>query len=1042
MKNSQNFIILSKRVLSFLLLVIHGYLSAQNCYYVTLSQSSVQFPLTGGTSYVTVSPAAGCSSGVITASNVPSWVSVSGGSILTITCSATTSYRSGSFTIMVNGSTVNGITITQGTAPTTPTPTPPACSISGFPSTITVAKLGETKSYSLSFSNCSAQYVTEFKTTSNGPLPNWLTITQPSPSTINVVANRNDTGALRSVIIHGNTPSGGSVAAMITQEDCLLAWYEDSDGDGFGDALGTPVFSCERPNKGGLPYQYVQNNNDNCPYIYSTVNSGCQTGYVHENFNWITADSYDSKGALIASSKSYFDDLGKPDVSLSKDFVQNKVWGTETLYDSFGRPYKTSFVAPSPLTTLQKVNFFKTPAEISSSSLPNSVTVSSPITANTTVQAMDLVTGTAAIGTGLNVNFNAKTIVLKNGFSVTATAGSSFKATPVVFPDNSVNASLANYYSDSNTLELYQATAEQPFSQTNYDILNPGNIINIVGGNKINGDWKTGYSYTVPAAQEMYYVYGSDYYEGPVVSGKEEVITKFYKSVSVDANGVENVAFSDGEGKILASARSGGSANYPVVSLIGNQGFVDVHIPAGISSSQVALIGAASLYKVYDLKTGAIAAMPLTGGKAYRVEALSVPATDPKVYITAGAPTPQAGALGITYRVNYYDYAVNVYNKTGQLLKSIQPNGYVSNSTIVANPAHMTSSNFASTFKYNALGQLTETTSPDEGTSRFAYRKDGQIRYSQSALQADTKISYTDYDTLGRPVESGVVTGTWASAIANPDGSLLAGTRSEQTFTIYDYPENNTTSVALPTAPTNLTLTGVLTTAGISSTNYIQNNLSGNVAVTYTKPAATITAITWYSYDLYGRAEWVVQYNEGIGAKTIHYEYDYKGNVKKVLFQKDKTSELFVHRYSYDANSVLNKVETSTNNTSFITHADYSYYLTGELKRVNIAQGTQGLDYVYTLGGQLKSINHPSLEAAKDPGGDANDVFGLTLDYYKGDYLRTGRNITASPTIGADYNGNIKASRWANKGIAGDYSGSTANQKGYLYNYGHCCYKP
>ncbi|RTY97613.1 hypothetical protein EKM02_13490 [Flavobacterium sp. RSP49] len=158
-------------------------------------------------------------------------------------------------------------------------------------------------------------------------------------------------------------------------------------------------------------------------------------------------------------------------------------------------------------------------------------------------------------------------------------------------------------------------------------------------------------------------------------------------------------------------------------------------------------------------------------------------------------------------------------------------------------------------------------------------------------------------------------------------------------------------------------------------------------------------------------------------------------NVNNVIFQKDKSSERFEHRYSYDNNSVLTKVETATYGTPFITHADYSYYLTGELKRVNIAQGAQGLDYVYTLGGQLKSINHPSLAATKDPGGDTNDIFGITLDYYNGDYLRTDRNITTSPTAGADYNGNIKAARWANKSNMMDLSGSTINQKGYLYNY-------
>lgn len=839
-------------------------------------------------------------------------------------------------------------------------------------------------------------------------------------------------------------------------------WYYDGDKDGYGSA-SNPMTSCTQP-------AYYVDNNEDCDDSNANINPttkwyinidtngdgilsdldgnaivGCTKPAGNYSYtttdktnHWIHQVTYDIKGITVGSTRSYFDDLSKPDLSLSKDYVTNKIWGTETIYDDFGRPDKTSFIAPSPLSNFDKTNFFKTQAEINASSISKTQTIATPITSSTTINAIDEIIASSAISTGLTVNFNSNAIILKPGFSVTASSGSSFKASIVALSDNSPATSLANYYSDINTDELYQATATHPFAQTNYDSLNPGSVINVVGGNRINGEWRTGYSYTVPAAQEMYYVYGSDYYDGTITAGKEEVITKFYKSVGVDANGNENVSFTDGEGKLLASARSGGAASYPVVSLIGTQGFVDVHIPTGISSGQIALIGSSSLYKIYDLKTGALTTT-LTGGNAYRIQAITTPTSDPKTYIASGAPTYDAGSLGITYRVNYYDYAVNVYNKTGQLVKSIQPNGYVSNTTVVASPAYMTSTNFASTYKYNTLGQLIESSSPDEGISKFAYRNDEQIRYSQIALQADTNVSYTDYDDLGRPKESGVITGSsgiWATAAANSNNtSLITGTRSEQSFIIYDYPENNTTSVVLPTTPTNLTLAGVLVTAGISSTNYTQNNLSGNVAITYTKPGSTISAITWYSYDPYDRVEWLVQYNEGIGAKTIHYEYDYKGNIKKVLFQKDKTAELFVHQYTYNANNVLTKVETSTNNSTFTTHADYSYYKTGELKRVNIAQGAQGLDYVYTLGGQLKSINHPSLEASKDPGGDTNDVFGLTLDYYNGDYLRTSRNITSSPTAGADYNGNIKAARWANKGIAGDYSGSTANQKGYLYNY-------
>lgn len=818
---------------------------------------------------------------------------------------------------------------------------------------------------------------------------------------------------------------------------------------------------------------------------------------------------YDIKdGSIIGQSKTYYDDLGKPHVSLSKDFQSNKVWGTEVMYDNFGRKSKESF----PTTTcldFDNINFLSNP--------------------------------------------NIKTLFLDK------------------------------YYSNNNTQEAYQATAEQPYSEVNYDTLNPGNVISVVGGNKIDDgsgipQWKTGFSYTVPAAQEMYYAFGSNYFNdnrdvnyhlstledktfpaydnlgmthyftkiintqtdiispfllpitGPTLPGVEisemkanylleigkiykvirlgnpcyvqvlgqfsefrahmsplynpvDILTggwdtyvdatnftetttvlnntnniiaglKAFKSIGIDANGVENVSFSDSDGKSLAAARSGGTVQYPVTSLIGNQGFVDIHLPKGCDGTLV-FLGGAALYKVYNVRTGAL----LTDAEkanmvagVYRVEIINNTNPLALTYIdkTTGtinlvSPTSK----GVTYNVNYYDYTINIYNKTGQLLKSVQPNGYQANATIVPTPSHMTAADFASSYLYNDQGQVKQVTSADEGTSKFLYRQDGQIRYSQSALQAgvdlitllaDTKVSYTDYDSYGRPIESGVITsattGIWAAASVNPDGALISGTRSEQTFTIYDYAANNTTSVAIPTA---LTLNAVLTAEGINPANYNQNNLSGNVAITFSKTGATINAITWYSYDLYGRSEWMVQYNEGLGTKTIHYQYDYKGNVSKVLFQKDVPAELFVHQYTYNLNNVLTKVETSKDNNAFITHADYDYYVSGELKRVNIAQGAQGIDYVYTLGGQLKSINHPSLDQANDPGHDANDVFGLTLDYFNGDYQRANTNIASSPTIAGtnqDFNGNIKAARWGNRStvVNGAVTG-VANTSAYMYNY-------
>ncbi|MFC7775174.1 lamin tail domain-containing protein [Flavobacterium sp. GCM10027622] len=730
-------------------------------------------------------------------------------------------------------------------------------------------------------------------------------------------------------------------------------------------AGGTTTFAVATASPGKSPQVAV-------PLMPLDPNMTSTTFVNPNNDNNTESFAFDIKdGSIIGHSKTYFDDLGKPKVSVTKDFQTNLTWGTETVYDDFGRRWKESFPAP-------------------------------------TCMGFD------------NVKYLSD-----------ATYKSQF---------------VDKYYSDNNTYETHQATAQQPYSEINYDNnLNPGNTINTVGGNKIDNEWRTGYSYTIPAAQEMYYVYGYNYYDGAVNNGKEEVITKFFKSVSVDANGVENVAFTDGEGKRLATARSGGSTSYPVYSLIGTQGYVDVHIPAGAPDGVLLGSNVTADYKVFDLKTGLqITPTPTTlaSGNGYRVEATTIPTADPKVYIeqtpSGGAITYDNGAKGVSYNVNYYEYAVNVYNKTGQLMKSVQPNGYELNTVVKDVPLHMNplTKAFISTFTYNDQGQLKEVESPDEGISKFAYRKDGQIRYSQSEMQADTKVSYTNYDEYARVVESGVVTdtqGIWMQALLKTDDQILiSGTVSELRGIVYDYPENNRTSVMIPSS---LSLLNVLTAEGINVANYVQENLEGNVVIAFSKVSSFINTMTWYSYDTFGRVVWMVQYNDGLGAKTIHYEYDYKGNVSKVIFQKDKAAEFFAHRCTYNLNNMLTKVETSTDNSSFIAHADYEYYVSGELKRTNIGQGVQGLDYVYTLGGQLKSINHPSLEQAKDPGHDANDIFGVILDYHNGDYQRSNTSIASSPTIAGanqDFNGNIKAMRWANKD---DITGGVASQKAYTYNY-------
>lgn len=789
------------------------------------------------------------------------------------------------------------------------------CSVTGFsPNSLTFTNEGGRQVINLQFDNFGCSETITFNN-----VPSWLTLNRFNNTTIEVLCEVNS-GTQRTILIDFTYGNGMLMVLPVTQEaTCLKNWYPDGDGDGFGDPSGEPQLSCTSPGSG-----WVNNNNDQCPLVSGT-DQGCPVGEVPEDFNYTTSIAYDIQGNVKASAKSYFDLLGRPTQNQTLDIKTNKIWATQVLYDSQGRPAFSTLSAP--------------------------------------------------VGTG---DFEFKTDFIKKG-NGTVYSTSDFEASP----DNPATVgSQANtlgwYYSNSNTSEPYQDVTSYPFVRAIYSELNPGTTLKTIGGNKINGTWRQGYTFSMPASQEL---------SQTIAFGETKYNTvKTIKTIVRDVHGVENVVFTDTDGKTLAAARSGGSSKRTMSVAIGEQGYVDIHVPKG---SNMGFTVSSSAVTVYNLisETTTTASSSLPNG-FYRVAV-----NNPDTY------TPNS--ITVTYKENYYDYSLNEYDKAGRLIASYQPYG----STKSAKPV--------TTYTYNALGQLVYTKGPDEGESWFKYRKDGQIRYSQNSKQKDAgEYSYTNYDNLGRPEESGVLIHGGFSTV-NPDAAIPAGTRKEQQYTVYDAMTSTDIS-ALPT-------------------NYKNPKfLASNVAKTYNKnTSGSIVSTSYYSYDIYGRVEWIVQNIAGLGKKTINYEYDpVSGNVTKVIYQKYNSADRFVHRYTYNEADQLVKVETSKDNSSFTTQADYEYYETGALKRTNIANGLQGVDYVYNLSGQLKSVNHPSLSSNKDPGGDANDIFGMAIDYHRNDYMRNVSNINAT-TYGTDqYNGNIKGVRWNNK-----YQPLSGAENAYMYHY-------
>ena len=366
--------------------------------------------------------------------------------------------------------------------------------------------------------------------------------------------------------------------------------------------------------------------------------------------------------------------------------------------------------------------------------------------------------------------------------------------------------------------------------------------------------------------------------------------------------------------------------------------------------------------------------------------------TKEKVYVTSGV------------------FAGQYVTSTGQVtdistLSDLQYFGlrfHVENISQSKTPDHT----LAQTYKYNSLNWLLETESADEGVSKFVYRNDGQIRFSQNARQvAQGRFSYTNYDKHARPIESGEYKGQIGGYIFTDHyGNGGAGSVStdairevfggfasqgdncsaciDRSFIYYDIPRTDVPIIS-------------------GHPNPGQTFVSGNI----TKTANAHTA-TWYSYDHYGRVIWMIKgYDlnmQGVSPvyKLWEYTYDASGNVEQVVYQP-YGNDYFAHIYEYDAANRLHRVYTNTSPDMSlkVEQAEYIYYAHGPLKRVELANDLQGIDYVYTINGALKSINNPN--PGYDPGRDGignttfhKDQFAMTLDYFAGDYSRTGSGIS------------------------------------------------
>ncbi|MFZ6011382.1 MAG: hypothetical protein ACOYXT_13625 [Bacteroidota bacterium] len=652
--------------------------------------------------------------------------------------------------------------------------------------------------------------------------------------------------------------------------------------------------------------------------------------------NWIHAKQFDGTNqsttpVIYAQSKAYFDYAGKPLQSQTKNHTRDQVFATQNLKDSYERLAGATLPAP-------------------------------------------IASGTFRYTPGFFLNANQQPYSFKD-FDLPGTTTNPNRV------DNSVPGTLGWYYGEHNTLQPHTPNTGYPYSRKQFyedgseevkRSASPGDQHRM--GN--DHDILTG---SFPVFNEL-----KDYAETrhrlifPGIVQSEDLTNRGVQTIARDQNGKYSISIADRSGKTVMTARQG-DANNKVLT-VSNTVAINADRPMlyfYLLNAQVVIISGTGTYVVQDMATGnAFTPVPNAPWPAglYRI-----------LYST--------GDVTVTYENHFMDVAYQFYDDAGRIKASLSPNGFsqlkatsgdfYEKDVLDPNKLNLDAPKFdAIVYKYNQRGWLLSMAEPDAGRTEYVYRKDGRIRFSQNSDQrttGDRRFSYTNYDALGRPVESG----EYLMNIGSSNGTTF---KSQKMNGILENTSGNGGLTDGQFISWNKTHYDVLSPEFESETGLgdeYQQTFVRN-AVSWTENA---NIQTWYSYDERGRVTWMAQKPLRIGKVFVTtYTYDFLGNVLEVytaMYTGGNVTSKFYHHYTYDADKRLSEVFTSTDGTNKKLRAKYEYYMHGPLKRIELGENVQGVDFVYNIQGWLTQINHPDKDPTKDPGGDSNDAFGMLLDYYE-----------------------------------------------------------
>jgi len=269
-------------------------------------------------------------------------------------------------------------------------------------------------------------------------------------------------------------------------------------------------------------------------------------------------------------------------------------------------------------------------------------------------------------------------------------------------------------------------------------------------------------------------------------------------------------------------------------------------------------------------------------------------------------------------------------------------------------------------FSYDALGRQSSRTTPDDGLTKYIYDKNNNLLFSQDANQRSrgTNIyTFRNYDGLNRLLSLG------ETQIGSPNPVFETLDTSEADFVgynnemltvnVYDSLAYGSDSI-FSNVPTDYYVIGV------------RNNTKGAlVATAYKTNLSDSWSYKFYRYDARGRVIKMWHYIDGLGWKTMLYNYNSQNQVTYLNYSPS-TNENKLYKYSYDSTARLMDVSIFTGIVSeemeedypgeYFSYASYAYNRNSQILDYKINNGSLGFEYEYNNRNWVQKFreNYPS----------------------------------------------------------------------------------